>query len=296
MGTIKSKMAKRSIKRKLLLRKLLNKRRLVILNEDTFEETFSLKLNLMNVFVVVTLSAIFLIGITSYIIAFTPLREYIPGYASTELKKNALDLAIKSDSLEKSFKLNNIYIASIKKVLAGDLEYAKLNKDSLKATEKQVVDEKTLLASSAEKELREKVIAEDKFNVFETAKPKVNFVLFPPAQGVIIEKYHAKNNHLAVKIALANNTPIKSVAAGTIIFADWTPSNGYVVIARHQEGILSVYKNAGSVTKKQGDTVKSGEVIALTGNTSNQETSINLHFELWKDGFPIDPTQFINFN
>lgn len=288
-------MAKRSIKRKILLKKLLNKRRLVILNEDTFEETFSLKLNLMNVFVVVTLSAIFLIGITTYIIAFTPLREYIPGYASTQLKKDALNLAIQSDSLQKKVDVNNFYIASIKKVLTGDLEYAKLNKDSLKPIEKQIIDESTLLASSSEKELREKVIAEDKFNVFETAKPKVNFVLFPPAQGAIIEKYNAKNNHLAVKIALAKDTPIKAVAAGTIIFADWTPSNGYVVIARHQEGLLSVYKNAGSVTKKQGDTVKSGEVIALTGNTSNQEASIFLHFELWKDGSPIDPTQFINF-
>lgn len=288
-------MAKRSIKRKILLKKLLNKRRLVILNEDTFEETFSLKLNLMNVFVVVTLSAIFLIGITTYIIAFTPLREYIPGYASTQLKKDALNLAIQSDSLQKKVDVNNFYITSIKKVLTGDLEYAKLNKDSLKPTEKQIIDENTLLASSSEKELREKVIAEDKFNVFETAKPKVSFILFPPAQGVIIEKYNAKNNHLAVKIALAKDTPIKAVAAATIIFADWTPSNGYVVIARHQEGLLSVYKNAGSVTKKQGDTVKSGEVIALTGNTSNQEANIFLHFELWKDGFPIDPTQFINF-
>lgn len=295
MTITKGKMARKRIKRQLLLKKLFNKRRLVILNEDTFEETFSLKLNLMNVFVVVTLSAIFLIGITTYIIAFTPLREYIPGYASTQLKKNAIDLAIKSDSLEKSFELNNAYIASIKKVLAGDLEYAKLNKDSLIITEKQAVDEKGLAVSEVEKELREKVIEEDKYNVFETAKPKVNFILFPPAQGTIIEKYSAKNNHLAVKIALANNTPIKTVGTGTIIFSDWTPSHGYVIIVEHQEGILSVYKNVASVTKKQGDTVKSGEVIALAGNTSNQDSSISLHFELWKDGFPIDPTQFINF-
>ena len=288
-------MAKKRQKRQLLLNKLFNKRRLVILNEDTFEETFSLKLNLMNVFVVVTLSAIFLIGITTYIIAFTPLREYIPGYASTQLKKDAMNLAIKSDSLQKSVELNDIYIASIKKVLTGDLEYAKWNKDSLIASEKQSIDENSIATSEVEKELRNKVIQEDKYNVFENAKPKVNFVLFTPAQGTIIENYSAKNNFLAVKVALANNTPIKSVASGTIIFSEWTPSYGYVVIVEHQEGILSVYKNAGSATKKQGDTVKSGEVIALAGNTSNKDESINLRFELWKDGFPINPTQFINF-
>ncbi|WP_317130152.1 murein hydrolase activator EnvC family protein [Flavobacterium profundi] len=249
----------------------------------------------MNVFVVVTLSAIFLIGITTYIIAFTPLREYIPGYASTQLKKDAMNLAIKSDSLQKSVEINNLYISSIKKVLTGDLEYAKLNKDSLIASEKQTIDESVLATKEVEKELRNKVIQEDKYNVFENAKPKVNFVLFSPAEGTIIENYNAKNNFLAVKIALANNTPIKAVASGTIIFSEWTPSYGYVVIIEHQEGILSVYKNAAAATKKQGDTVKSGEVIALAGNLATTDENSTLRFELWKDGFPINPTQFINF-
>lgn len=288
-------MAKKKRKKKTLLKKLLNKRRLIVLNEDTFEETFSLKLNLMNVFIVTMLSAIFLIGITTYIIAFTPLRQYIPGYASTELKQEAMNLAIQSDSLENIIKENNAYISSVRKVLTGDLEYAKFNKDSIIAAEKQVINEGDLVASEAENNLLEKVKQEDKYNVFETSKPKVNFVLFPPAEGKIIQPYNAKNKHLAVTLALVKNTPIKSVATGTIVFADWTPSFGYVVIIRHQDGILSVYKNAGSLTKKQGDTVKSGEVVALAGNAINPNASITLHFELWKDGFPIDPTQFINF-
>lgn len=287
-------MSKKRLKRKLLIKKLFNKRRLIILNEDTFEETFSLKLNLMNVFLVATLGAIFLIGITTYIIAFTPLREYIPGYASTTLKKEATNLAIKSDSLETLVQDNQAYINSIKKVLTGEVEYTKFNKDSLIASEKQVVDESKLVTTESEQQLHDKVMQEDKFNVFESAKPKVSFVLFPPAQGKIIQKYSAVNKHLAVTLTLMNNTPIKAVATGTIVFADWTPSNGYVVIMRHQDGILSVYKNLASITKKQGDTVRSGEVIALAGIT-NPNSGITLHFELWKDGFPIDPTQFINF-
>lgn len=288
-------MAKKKRKRKLWLQKLLNKRRLIVLNEDTFEETFSLKLNLMNVFIVVTLSAIFLIGITTYIIAFTPLRQYIPGYASTKLKQEAMNLAIKSDSLEAIVVENNAYISSVKKVLIGDIEYAKFNKDSIIAAEKQNINEQLLQATEAENELLNKVRNEDKYNVFESSKPRVSFVLFPPATGKIIEPYNVKNKHLAVTIALVQNTPIKAVATGTIVFADWTPSFGYVVIIRHQDGILSVYKHAGSLTKSQGDAVKSGEVIALAGNAINPEASISLHFELWKDGFPIDPVQFINF-
>ena len=290
-------MANKKLKRQLLLKKLYNKRRLVILNEDTFEETFSLKLNLMNVFVVGTIGAILIIFVTTYIIAFTPLREYIPGYASSKLKQEALEMAIKSDSLEKSVKINNAYIASIKKVLTGDLEYAKLNKDSIKALDVSDIDVSGLSPTEKEQELRDQVIKEDKYNVFESSTPKVSFVLFPPAQGSILQKYNAGNKHLAVTIALTNNTPIKSVGAGTIIFSDWTPSSGYVVIVRHKDDILSVYKNAASVTKKQGNTVKAGEVIALAGNANTvQNSGATLHFELWKDGFPIDPTQFINFN
>ena len=248
-------MANTRLKRQLLLRKLFNKRRLVILNEDTFEETFSLKLNLMNVFVVASVGAILIIFVTTYIIAFTPLREYIPGYASSKLKQEALEMALKSDSLEKSVKINNAYIASIKKVLTGDLEYAKLNKDSIKALNAAELDLSELAPTEKEKELREQVIKEDKYNVFESSKPKVSFVLFPPAQGSILQKYNAGNKHLAVTIALTNNTPIKAVAAGTIIFSDWTPSSGYVVIVRHKDDILSVYKNAASVTKKDRKSV-----------------------------------------
>lgn len=290
-------MANRKLQWQLFIKKLYNKRRLVILNEDTFEETFSLKLNLMNVFVVGTIGAISIIFVTTYIIAFTPLREYIPGYASSKLKQEAMEMAIKSDSLENSVKINNAYISSIKKVLIGDLEYVKLNKDSIKALDGTELNETEIAPSEKEIELRNQVIKEDKFNVFETSKPKVGFVLFPPAQGAILQKYNVANKHLAVKIALTNNTPIKAIGAGTIIFSDWTPSSGFVVIVRHKDDILSVYKNAASVTKSQGNIVKSGEVIALTGNANSvQNSGATLHFELWKDGFPIDPTQFINFN
>lgn len=289
-------MSNYQLKRQQLLKKLYTKRRLVILNEDSFEETFSLKLNLMNVFVVGSVGAILIIFVTTYIIAFTPLREYIPGYASSKLKQEALEMAIKSDSLEQSVKVNNAYISSIKKVLTGDLEYAKLNKDSIKALGPEGIDEVSIAPTENEKILRDQVIKEDKFNVFDSAQPKVGFVLFAPVQGTIIEKYSPKNKHLAVTVALGKNTPIKSIGAGTIIFSDWTPSSGYVVIIRHKDDILSVYKNAASVTKSQGNIVKSGEVIALAGTSTPQKTNATLRFELWKDGFPIDPTQFINFN
>ncbi|SNR88076.1 peptidase [Flavobacterium sp. ov086] len=142
-------------------KKLFIKNRLVILNEDTFEEIFSFKLTLMNVFVIFSLGGIFLILITTFIIAFTPLREFIPGYSSSQLKKNATELAIKSDSLETALKKNEAYIKGIQKVLRGELEYAKFNKDSILA-EVDEPSEVNMTASEEEIKLREEVAKEEK--------------------------------------------------------------------------------------------------------------------------------------
>jgi murein DD-endopeptidase MepM/ murein hydrolase activator NlpD len=288
-------MCAKRLKRQIIKKKLFTKNRLVILNEETFEEIFSFKLNLMNVFVALTTISIVMIALTTYIIAFTPLREYIPGYASTKLKREATENAIKSDSLQKIIDENSAYLASIKKVLTGDLDHTKLSRDSIQvANQKDISDLKTE-PTEAELKLRQQVALEDKYNLFEQAKPKVDLVFFPPVKGHITEPYSSKNKHFAVDIALAKDTPIKAVASGTVILADWTPTNGNVIIIRHNDGIISVYKHAASLTKDQGDIVKSGEVIAMAGSTGAQSTGTHLHFELWKDGYPINPTQFIDF-
>lgn len=155
-------MSEKRLKRKKLHNKLFVKNRLVILNEDTFEEIFSFKLNLMNVFVVASLGAIFLISITTFIIAFTPLREFIPGYSSSQLKKDATELALKSDSLTMALKKNGAYIQSIQKVLNGQLDYAKFNKDSILVNTEDTVSPVNLSPSEEELALRKEVANEEK--------------------------------------------------------------------------------------------------------------------------------------
>lgn len=288
-------MSEKRLKRKKIKKKLFTKNRLVILNEDTFEEIFSLRLTLMNVFVVATLGAVLIIFVTTFIIAFTPLREFIPGYASSELKKNATELALKSDSLSLALKKNEAYIQSIRKVLTGDLEYAKFSKDSIMATTSEPVDEDELKPTKADLKLREEVAREDKYNLFEKAKPKVNAVMFPPVKGMITEKYNPVNKHYAVDIAVPKNTPIKAILSGKVIFAEWTANTGNVVIIRHNNGFISVYKHAASLNVSQGDAVRTGEVIAIAGSSGHESTGIHLHFELWKEGYSIDPSIFIEF-
>jgi signal transduction histidine kinase len=165
-------MSKKRQKRKIIKENLFNKRRLIILNEDTFEETFSLKLTLMNVFVFVTLSTIIIITITTFIIAFTPLREFIPGYSSSKLKKDATQLALKADSLSSALKKNEAYIKSIQKVLTGELEYAKFNKDSILAATEEAPSPVDLSPSKKELELRKQVAKEEKEAISKKAKSK----------------------------------------------------------------------------------------------------------------------------
>lgn len=277
-----------------LKKQLFTKNRLVILNEENFEEIFSLKLTLMNVFLVGSLGAFVIIFVTTYIIAFTPLKEYIPGYSSSKLKQDATNLALKSDSLTTVLQNNELYLRSVRRALTGDVDFMKLNNDSIKASGVETNDV-NLNASESELELRKKVTMEDKYNLFETAKPRVDLVLFPPVRGPITEKYNVKEKHFAIDIALPKNTPIKAVANGTVIFADWTPTNGNVIILRHNNEFLSVYKHCESLNVSQGDVVRTSEIIAMGGTSGEQSTGIHLHFELWKDGYPIDPTQFIDF-
>ena len=163
-------MVDKRLKRQKLKENLFNKRRLIILNEDTFEETFSLKLTLMNVFVVASIGAILIITVTTFIIAFTPLREYIPGYTSTKLKKDATELALKSDSLEFAIKKNEIYLQSIQKVLNGNLQYAKVNKDSILALSVDTLPDLQLTATESELKLRKEVSDEEK-KAKEKSKP-----------------------------------------------------------------------------------------------------------------------------
>ena len=165
-------MSENRLKRRKLHNKLFTKNRLVILNEETFEELFSFKLNLMNVFVAVTSGAILLITFTTFIIAFTPLREFIPGYSSSKLKRDATELALKSDSLTLALKKNEAYIKSIQKVLTGELEYAKFNKDSILSTVDESPSQLDLSPSKEELELRKDVAKEDKKSQTSASKAK----------------------------------------------------------------------------------------------------------------------------
>jgi len=287
-------MAEKGKKRKYLKRKLLYKYRLVILNQDTFEERFSLRLNRLNVFVYGMLFVLILIASTTLLIAFTGLKEYIPGYSSTNLMRKTIVLEQKTDSLQSVLETNQQFLNSIQLVLSGKVNPQEQDTSEIirSETDKSLVIESK--ASLTDSLLREKVAQEDKYNPL-VNNMEVSLVLFPPVKGEISEGFSLESKHYAVDIIAESHTPVKSVADGTVIFSEWSVDTGNVIMVKHNNNLISVYKHNASLVKSQGDLVKGGEVIATVGNSGNLTTGPHLHFELWYDGYPINPINFIEF-
>ena len=276
-------------------KKLFRKYRFVILDEDTFQELLALKLTRLNILVVSAIFSIILIVSTVLLISFTSLREYIPGHSSSELKKQALELDFKVDSLIRAVEFNDAYMNSIKLALNGEDNVANLNLDSTLTPVVEGIERVGLAPSKEDSLLREKVDNEDRYNLFETAKTTTNFVLSSPVSGDISQDYNLQNGHFAIDIVVPQNTPVKAVADGRVLFASWTSDTGFVIIIDHGNELLSVYKHNTSLTKIQGDLVEAREVVAISGASGELSTGPHLHFELWKDGYPVNPNIFIDF-
>lgn len=288
-------MIKRPKNKRKFKEKLFNKYRMVILNEDTFEEKLSFKLTRLNVFIFGSLFSILLITATIFLIAFTSLREYIPGYSSTKLKREATRLVYEVDSLKQALDVNNLYIQKIRDLLTGQIAEVHFDKDSVLQTFQYEKDTFNLNPSEFDLEFREEIERADRFSIFNEAVKSTEIVFFSPVKGTLTDGYNPKTKHFAVDIAVEMNTPVKSIADGTVIFAQWTAETGHVVIIEHAGGFTSIYKHNVALHKEQGDLVKSGEVIASAGDTGELSTGPHLHFELWSEGYPVNPVNYIDF-
>ena len=274
--------------------KLLESFQLVVVNSKTLEKRtiFSasrIKIILVSLFgFAVILSAVFLI------IYFTPLKEYLRGYTSTELRASSLNNAIKLDSLEVLYLIQNNYISSLKKLLSGEIDFEDLSKDSL--LEAYSTNDLGLVNINAEDSiLRAIVEEEDKYNPTNINIDQLSVVLFKPANGGISSEFSLQEKHFGVDITLPENSAVSSVSDGRVLFAEWTSETGFVIIIEHLNGLTSVYKHNSSLSKTQGEYVRRGEVIGFSGNTGELTSGPHLHFELWFEGDPVDPLDFIEF-
>ena len=279
--------------KKPLKERLLNKYRLVVLNEETYEERLSYKLNKLNVFLLSTFIAIFIIITTICLIAFTSIKEYIPGYDSTLLRTTAAQNIERLDSLSYVIEKNQEFINSIGAVILGETTESQLNNERvINRLDISALDFKTNLEDSL---LREIVQKEDRFNTLKPAFSKVKFVLFSPIYGEVTSRFDYGKKHFGTDIAAPTNTPVKATADGVVFFAEWAIETGHVIMVEHSFGMISVYKHNSSGLVFQGELVKAGQVLALSGNTGELTTGPHLHFELWSEGNPINPEDYISF-
>ncbi|MCK9421951.1 MAG: M23 family metallopeptidase [Bacteroidales bacterium] len=278
-----------------------NKYRLVFMNDDTLEERFTFRLSRMNVFVVLGTLTIVLIFLTSILIAFTPLREYIPGYTNIGLTKKLYILQMRADSIERVLIRKDRFIQNLRDVIDGkDLSE---DKPVTRDTTRRYSDIK-IKRSVEDSLLRVEVENQSKYSLYkmesmETASQKKasigGVLFFAPLKGIVTNEFNPVQKHYGIDIVAKQNEAIKAVLDGTVILSNWTLETGYVIAIQHAQNIISIYKHNSAILKKTGDIVKSGEPIAIIGESGELVTGPHLHFELWNEGTPVNPKEFILF-
>jgi len=278
------------------LQRLKNKYRLVILNDDTFEEKVSLRLSQLNVFVGLGISSLVLITLVIILIAFTPLREFIPGYTDVNLRRQGIENSLKVDSLQRMLMQKDLYLDNIKHIIQG--KPLQLNDEKLIDTvtnysgiTNDKIDEDSILRASIE--------SEEKYNLFSTAGSTPgnisSFIFFSPLKGTLTNRFNIRKEHYGVDVVAPKNEAVKATLDGTVIFAEWTSETGYVIQIQHANNLITIYKHNSVLHKKAGEHIKAGEVIAIVGNSGELSTGPHLHFELWYNGQPLDPEEYIMF-
>ncbi len=291
-------------KKKKWFHKLRTSYRLVFLNESTFEERFSVRLTRILVITTLLSLVVLFITLTFFVIAYTPLKEYIPGYPDVKQKKELYKLNKTIDSLIVDVKVKNVYLENIKRIIDNK---PPLTKDSVMALNKPI-DYDTIEDNKSKQDslLRASFENQAKFNLFfpETEAPNIisgnvliqsqNF--FKPLDGIITSPFNPMEKHYGIDIVASHNEAVKAVLDGTVILSSWTLETGYVILLQHKGNILSVYKHCATLLKQEGELVKAGEPIAIAGNSGEDTSGPHLHFELWYNGSPVNPVNYINFN
>lgn len=268
------------------------------MNDNTFEEKASLKLSPINVFVFFGTIILTLITGMIYLIAFTPLREYIPGYAADINNQSmVMNMNLKADSLERELEARDKFILNLKNVLNGNVgnDTASNKKDAAPLRYDTI---RSLPVSKEESQLRKQFESEGNYDLSVSdnntkANSISSFFFFPPLKGTITNIFDPLSKHFGIDIVAPKNEAVKATLDGTVIFSSWTVETGYVIGIQHANNLISVYKHNAQLLKKTGNNVKAGEVIAIVGDSGEQTSGPHLHFELWYNGMPIDPSQHI---
>lgn len=270
------------------------KYKLTIINENTLEEVVGIRVSKLNgmsvLFTICTIAFL----IAACIIAFTPLRNYLPGYMNSDVRAQIVDNALRTDSLQQLVDRQNLYILNIQDIFSG-----KVNIDSVHSMDSlTTMRQDSLMARTArEDEFRRQYEETEKYNLtsMNSQAESDGRIFHRPALGMVSSHYDAQKRHYGIDIAANPNESVLATLDGTVILSTYTAETGYVIEVQHNQDFISVYKHCGSLLKQAGDAVKAGEAIALVGNSGALTTGPHLHFELWHRGRAVNPEKYIVF-
>lgn len=291
-----------------VLERLKQKKRFVIINETTFEEQNHFSITPLNIITLSTFFIFLLIVIIYLVIAFTPVKYTIPGYPDSSETERAKQLEAQNaqflDDEKHKLEIEEMYYNNLLAILNNQTPENPSKSDSAYENQNDSLPlELSLNKSKEDSLLRQEIDQREKYQLnYSSAEVKstTNEALkgvyfFPPLRGTISNTLDIKSGHFGVDIAAEKDEAVKAVLDGEIIFSDWSPEQGHILIIQHKYNILSVYKHNSFLLKKTGDFVKAGDAIAIVGSSGATSTGIHLHFELWYNGVCLDPLKFISF-
>lgn len=270
--------------------------RIALIDHYTHQQLASVKISKTGLIIAIVTTIVAFTALIYSVIAFTPVREFIPGYPDAHSKRAALHNAMRIDSLESVIYRWELYSENLRRVVEGQ---EPLKIDSLISSRQRsgVSDEDLADLALKDSLLRQQVREEEQFDISERDKrnlPIDGLLFFTPVKGVISQSYDP-TIHPYVDITAPSGSVVKATLDGTVIYDGWSDEDGYTIQLQHDGDIVSIYKHNEKLLKKTGDKVSAGMPIALVGNTGELSTGDHLHFELWHKGETVDPTKYISF-
>ena len=276
--------------------KLKDKYRLIIYNDNSLKEVGFLRLTGFNLLWIIGLVTVLLVSLVFVLIAYTSIRELIPGYPDSSFRRSMVENAIRLDSLENEMRIRDQHFENLHKIISGQ-DTSDTNEVVQTNLKSKAV---SFTKSVKDSEFRKQIEAEEQFNIsmanpgYQKQNSDVNYNLFfSPIPGIVTQTYNT--SHYGIDLVAKANEVVKSVLDGTVIFSTWTIETGYTITVQHENNFISIYKHNSELLKKVGTFVHAGEVIAIIGNSGEFSSGPHLHFELWQNGQPVNPEEYIKF-
>lgn len=273
---------------------LTSKYLLIIRHEEDFAEKRNYQFTYAKAIAIGFSIFLVILSISIFMVNTFLAKWFDPGYAERQLKKQLVELTVKVDSLETQNNVLDNYIYTFKTMLTGGVESASDNTDNTETLGENVdIDYKAPIDAKIRKEFEDEDFDVNPLigNSYENV---LHLHLFKPIDGIVVEDYSPEKDHYAIDIVAKKDEPVKSVAAGTVIISSWTDDTGYVIGVQHENNLISFYKHNAVLLKKSGDFVQAGDILAIIGNSGELTSGPHLHFELWHNGIPINPKNYIS--